>query len=179
MKKNQKQKKALLNLLTEFDKSIERELSPKKLGFKPIDKEISEKLLKGVLSYRNCQDQIFDNFYRTRFDYVFRNRKLIIEYDEKQHFSEPRALTFSLYPEIFLHFDKEIYKKLCEDTKNTTGSGKTPFRLEQRAYYDSLKDLTAAKNGYILIRLIWKDYDFTVQEDKEQLYNLLKQKSCL
>lgn len=98
-------------------------------------------------------------------DFYVESEKLIIEYDEGQHFSPQRQMTLENYPkDIQLGFDKNEWIAYCKMIKDTYGKkykifNRRPCRVEQRAYYDSVKDIEAAKHGYKLIR-IKHDDDF-------------------
>jgi hypothetical protein len=48
-----------------------------------------------------------------------------------------------------------------------------PYRDEQRAFYDSLRDILAARNGVRLIRLRYGTFDWTGPDAEAQLCNLL------
>jgi len=84
---------------------------------------------------------------------------LIIEYDECQHFTEPRAISLGCYPQnISFAFDIGYWKKECNEIK-----AKDPnliYRDEQRAFHDSVRDILAARNGMHLIRIKHGDYDW-------------------
>ena len=67
---------------------------------------------------------------------------MIIEYDERQHFTEQRAKSLAYYPSNRnLGFDKDKWREACENIKATD---KDPlYRDEQRAFYDSVRDILA------------------------------------
>lgn len=50
---------------------------------------------------------------------------------------------------------------------------KTPFRDEQRAYYDSVRDILAARNGITLIRIKHRNYDWVSNSGKKIIGNLI------
>ena len=65
----------------------------------------------------------------------------ILEFDERQHFTIPRKIALSLYPdEVKVGFDKALWMKLCEELHQVDNDPKVPFRDEQRAWYDTLRD---------------------------------------
>ena len=87
-------------------------------------------------------------------DYFIPSEKLIIEYDEIQHFTCQRAKSLELYPtDLQFGFDCKEWLTACQLIKARDSDRKTPYRDEQRAYYDSLKDILAAQNGMWMIRL--------------------------
>jgi hypothetical protein len=58
-------------------------------------------------------------------------------------------------------------------SRATDPDRKFPYRDEQRAFYDSLRDILAARNGVRLIRLRYGTFDWTGPGGDEQLNNLL------
>lgn len=98
-----------------------------------------------------------------RCDFYISSEKLIVEYDERQHFTLQRAKTLELYPQdISLEFDRQEWIKTCNSIKATDPN--PPYRDEQRAFYDSLRDILAAQNGYRLVRFRQGDFDWTCHE---------------
>ena len=70
----------------------------------------------------------------------------IVEFDESQHFTAPRKLALSAYPaEHPLGFSAERWIALCEhhDARDNNPS----YRDEQRAWYDTLRDLVPSLKG--------------------------------
>ena len=64
----------------------------------------------------------------------------IVEFDESQHFTAPRKLALSGYPaEHPLGFSAERWIALCEH--HDVRDSDPPYRDEQRAWYDTLRDL--------------------------------------
>jgi very-short-patch-repair endonuclease len=89
---------------------------------------------------------------RLRCDILIPSQKLIVEYDERQHFTIPRAIALRLYPaEIAIGFDRGEWIAHCETIAATDND--PPYRDEQRAFYDSVRDLRAAANSYCVARL--------------------------
>ena len=103
----------------------------------------------------------FASFGRSlRCDYFVPGERLIIEYDERQHFTLQRAKTLELYPQdIVLGFDPEEWIATCRSVQATDPM--PPYRDEQRAFYDSLRDILAARNGVRLVRLRYGKFDWT------------------
>jgi hypothetical protein len=99
---------------------------------------------------------------------------LIIEYDERQHFTLPRAISFQHYPsQLRLGFDVQEWNKECDRTHAVDPS--PPYRDEQRAFYDSLRDILSSSNGYILLRLRHGDSDWTSEEAGQLLETVLSE----
>ena len=84
--------------------------------------------------------------------------KLIIEFDESQHFTLPRKLALENYPrELELGFDRQRWISLCE--KLNRKDNDPPYRDEQRAWYDTLRDyVPLVRSLKPTIRLFAKDH---------------------
>jgi hypothetical protein len=91
-------------------------------------------------------------------DFLHEPTGTLIEVDERQHFTSARLLTLRLYPpEIPLGFDRAEYEALC---RRLQGQANRDFahrsapafgpggRQQQRAYFDSLRDLAAPVMGH-------------------------------
>ncbi|HSB30524.1 MAG TPA: hypothetical protein VLD55_02890, partial [Candidatus Sulfobium mesophilum] len=65
---------------------------------------------------------------------------VIVEFDESQHFTELREISISEYPkDMVLGFDKRKWQSLCSKLKRKDND--PPYRDEQRAWYDTLRDV--------------------------------------
>jgi len=72
-------------------------------------------------------------------DFFIPEPGFIVEFDESQHFTFPRKITLSHYPDnIILGFDRKRWMALCEEIN--TRDTDPPFRDEQRAWYDTVRD---------------------------------------
>ena len=80
-------------------------------------------------------------------DYYVPKQNLIVEFDESQHFSRPRHLALSIYPDdLTLGFSLERWKELC---RQIDARDDMPVdRDERRAWYDSLRDLVPTLYGF-------------------------------
>lgn len=106
-----------------------------------------------------------------RCDFVCENSKLIIEYDERQHFSEARKISLLAYPDVPLHYDRELWISACQDIQ---AKDNYPVnRDEVRAFYDSTRDIEAAKHGYTLVRIMHGQIDFQSANAYKKLAELL------
>lgn len=86
-----------------------------------------------------------------RCDFVIPEERLIVEYDERQHFTIQRAKALELYPsDLKFGFDRSGWIAACNSIRATDPV--PPHRDEQRAFYDSLRDILAVQNGYRVIR---------------------------
>lgn len=115
-------------------------------------------------------------------DFFVPKHGLIIEFDESQHFTLPRKITLEHYPEkLELGFDKERWIKLCE--KKKAKDNDPPYRDEQRAWYDTLRDFLPLKKGLKpTIRLFAKDFEWCSlnpnnRSDVKIFENILKKTS--
>jgi hypothetical protein len=76
-------------------------------------------------------------------DYFLPARRVVVEFDETQHFTAPRRLTLALYPVNFpLGFDRARWMTLCAKLDRHDDS--PPHRDEQRAWLDVLRDFASA-----------------------------------
>lgn len=110
-----------------------------------------------------------------RCDFVCESEKLIIEYDERQHFSKAREITLDCYNDLPLCYDADLWKKACSDIE---AKDNNPInRDEIRAYYDSVRDIEAVNHGYRLVRIMHGQIDFESEDAKELLVKILKPES--
>lgn len=91
-----------------------------------------------------------DSFVRTdrlpKVDYYLPKQRTVVEFDESQHFTRPRHITLSFYPaDLELGFDRQRWMELakCLDRHDNDPI----YRDEQRAWYDTLRDFSAAVLG--------------------------------
>ena len=83
-----------------------------------------------------------------RCDYFLPKQRIIIEVDERQHFTAPRAQALLIYPvEACLNFSKKVWIDTCKQINAKDNS--PPYRDEQRAFYDSMRDLLPVENGML------------------------------
>jgi hypothetical protein len=105
-------------------------------------------------------------------DFHIPSHRLIIEYDERQHFTLPRGTALGLYPhDLHFGFDLEEWIDACHQTRANDPT--PPYRDEQRAFYDTLRDLLAAQHEYTLIRLRDGVIDWTSSDAHQGLDDLL------
>jgi hypothetical protein len=80
-------------------------------------------------------------------DYYMPEQKLIVEFDESQHFSRPRLISLSLYPDdLKFGFSLARWKALC---RRIDAVDDTPTdRDERRAWYDTVRDLVPIIYGF-------------------------------
>lgn len=115
-----------------------------------------------------------DNKCNLKFDFACEKQKVIIEYDEQQHFTKQRKIALKSYPsDIHLYYSKEIWLKACDDINARMKKKKDPLRDEKRAFYDSVRDIEAYRHGYKLIRIMHGQFDFSRDDAKEYLLELI------
>jgi hypothetical protein len=90
-------------------------------------------------------------------DYFVPSLGLIVEFDESQHFTAPREIALSNYPdEIELGFDRDRWIGLCRELQRRDND--PPYRDEQRAWYDTLRDFAPRVLGLKpTVRLVARD----------------------
>ncbi|MDE2185067.1 MAG: hypothetical protein KGJ78_18795, partial [Alphaproteobacteria bacterium] len=108
-----------------------------------------------------------------RCDFYVPRANLIIEYDERQHFTEPRALTLELYPSLSLGFDIPRWLNACR--KIRAHDNDPPYRDEQRAFYDALRDILSQPNGTQLMRIKHGDWDWSRPDSGQHLTDIFRQ----
>ena len=116
-------------------------------------------ILKALCKYRNRCGFFGMRSRKLPCDFVIEKRKLIIEYDERQHFTAARKIALRNYPQdVVLHFSSSGWMKYCDEIDALDNH--PPYRDEQRAFYDSLRDIEAFRNGWTLLRIKDRDIDW-------------------
>lgn len=110
-----------------------------------------------VIHSELCKYHGFTSFVKTEklpnVDYYVENPKIIIEFDESQHFTKPREISLRHYPQnLKLGFDREKWKQKCLQLNRQDND--PPYRDEQRAWYDTLRDFSFLTLGIPTIRLL-------------------------
>ena len=105
----------------------------------------------------------------------------IVEFDESQHFTSARKLALSVYADDKpLGFSAKRWITLCE--QHNSKDNDPPFRDEQRAWYDTLRDLVPSIKGlYPTVRLyardrVWCSLDPDSEEDQKRFLDLMHQR---
>lgn len=111
-------------------------------------------------------------------DYWIPDPGFIVEFDESQHFTRPRKLALSAYAETpMLGFSARRWMELCN--RHDAKDNDPLFRDEQRAWYDTLRDLVPPTQGFQpTVRLyasdqIWCSLDPDNREDRERFSRLI------
>jgi hypothetical protein len=135
------------------------------------ESDLVRQLRERLASYRS-----FNNFSTPgralRCDFYIPRANLIIEYDERQHFTEPRALTLELYPSLSLGFDPRRWLNACREIRSRDND--PPYRDEQWAFYDALRDILSQANGTQLIRIKHGDWDWSRPDSGQYLMDLFQ-----
>lgn len=86
-------------------------------------------------------------------DFFVPNPGFILEFDESQHFTKPRELTLRMYPDsLKLAFDREVWIDRC--TRLQKKDNDPPYRDEQRAWYDTLRDFSSSILDIAVVRVL-------------------------
>jgi len=90
-------------------------------------------------------------------DYFVPDPGMIVEFDESQHFTAARKVALQHYPaKLKWGFDRRSWLERC--IKLNRKDNDPPYRDEQRAWYDTLRDFLPKKlNLYPTVRLFSKD----------------------
>ena len=111
-------------------------------------------------------------------DYWVPDPGFIVEFDESQHFTRPRRLALSAYGDTHtLGFSARRWMELCE--RHDAKDNDPAFRDEQRAWYDTLRDLVPPTQGFEpTVRLYardqaWCSLDPDSREDRERFSDLI------
>lgn len=98
------------------------------------------------------------------FDFFLPRIGVVVEFDERQHFTPLRATALKAYPtEIELGFDKARWIQLSEEIR--AGDNSPIYRDEQRAFYDAIRDITVSKVG---LKPVVRIFEEDVQWEKEE-----------
>lgn len=101
-------------------------------------------------------------------DFYIPDPGFIIEFDESQHFTTPRKIALEHYPEFELGFDRERWLTLCE--RINAKDNDPPYRDEQRAWYDTLRDFIPAVKGLKpTVRLFSQDFQWCSLDPEKPL----------
>jgi len=128
-----------------------------------------EKIYNKICEYRGIK-----NFVKAkklpRVDFFVPKKKIIIEYDESQHFTKPREIALSHYPKSKNYgYSTRRWCELCSELNRKDND--PPYRDEQRAWYDTLRDFAPFIWGEgTTIRLysrdlVWCSLDTAIEPD--------------
>jgi len=116
-----------------------------------------------------------------RCDFFIPTPGFVVEFDESQHFTIPRRLSLQNYPDdLKLGFSLTKWIPLCDETKAKDAD--PPYRDEQRAWYDTLRDFLSVSKGLEpTVRLYynevqWCSLDVNDPEDVRRFKNLTERR---
>jgi hypothetical protein len=142
-----------------------------------IDAEL-RMILDKIESFREMKIKKWNTNGKLSFDFFIPSKNIVIEFDERQHFTLPRATSLRTYPKrAMLGFDKEKWIQLCGDIN--AGDNSPEYRDEQRAFYDAIRDIMAPRIGLKpVIRIyeadvLWEREGETSPKAKEILRQIL------
>jgi len=106
------------------------------------------------------QHRGFTDFIRASYvdvDFFVPDPGIIIEFDESQHFTEPRKIALLRYPpDLATGFSRDAWMQHCDEIRAYDND--PPFRDEQRAWYDTLRDFLPEIAGFRpIVRLYARD----------------------
>lgn len=110
-------------------------------------------------------------------DYYVKSLNCLIEIDESQHFTAPRRITLHLYPKRFHSgFDIKEWIYRCKDLDRHDND--IPYRDEQRAWFDTIRDLLPPLFGMApTIRIFAKDLA-KYEENYINISKLIRSRLC-
>jgi hypothetical protein len=93
-------------------------------------------------------------------DFWVPNPGFVVEFDESQHFTDCRALALERYPgDITFGFDRDSWLSHCRTI--CAEDHDPPFRDEQRAWYDTLRDYVPHVKGlHPTLRLFASEFEW-------------------
>ncbi|MDY6790738.1 MAG: hypothetical protein SWH54_05660 [Thermodesulfobacteriota bacterium] len=109
-------------------------------------------------------------------DYYIKSLNCIVEFDESQHFTSPRALTLSRYPRgLKLGYDRKVWLNRCQELNRHDND--PPSRDETRAWYDTIRDILPVTFGMRpTIRVFAKEMIWC-EENNKNILHILKRNS--
>lgn len=119
--------------------------------------ETLKKIYQALCDFRGFKS-IVNSKKLAKADFFIPEKGFIIEFDESQHFTKPRAIALQHYPKNKrFGFSVDRWRLLCE--KLDRKDNDPLYRDEQRAWYDTLKDFAPIllKKGKI-VRLYSRDF---------------------
>ena len=103
------------------------------------------RVLSALMTYRGYNDFIRSG-QLPPCDFFVPDPGFLVEFDESQHFTIPRKIALSLYPhDSNIGFSIDRWISLCD--RHNAKDDNPPYRDEQRAWYDTLRDLIPSIHG--------------------------------
>ncbi|MBF0242293.1 MAG: hypothetical protein HQK64_07430 [Desulfamplus sp.] len=159
-------RKILLNLWSdvEIEKRIKGVFVPDLTDKSTIEPSLL-KILDAIQAHRQITVKGKKNFVLA-FDFFIPSINLPIEFDERQHFTPLRAIALNAYSDdTKLGFDKIRWINLSDQIR--AGDNSPIYRDEQRAFYDSIRDILAPRVGLKpVVRIFEDDVKWETEESK-------------
>ncbi len=125
-----------------------------------------------------------ENFVRAEHiaaDFFVPDPGFVVEFDESQHFTKPRLIALENYPaDLRAGYSVPQWKELCASLDKRDND--PPYRDEQRAWYETLRDFLPQIKGYLpTVRLysremVWCELDPEEPGDVERFRKFLEEK---
>jgi len=144
--------------------------------------KLLNKVYAALITYRKHRKFVRINTLH-RCDLYIPKPGFIVEFDESQHFSKARIISLNKYPSLLkLGFSKRKWIRLCSEINAKDND--PPFRDEQRAWYDTLRDFLPLLHKSKLkptVRIFMKEFKYcelnpNKKTDIKIFKNLLKAK---
>ncbi|NMX21492.1 hypothetical protein C5S30_03470 [ANME-1 cluster archaeon GoMg4] len=104
-----------------------------------------KRIFKNLQDYRGYKDFVYKDTL-PNCDYFVQNPGFVVEFDESQHFTIPRKISLQNYPRnLKVGFLLSEWGALCD--KINAKDNDPPYRDEQRAWYDTLRDFLPELTG--------------------------------
>jgi hypothetical protein len=108
-------------------------------------------------------------------DYYVETLNCLVEFDESQHFTRPRGITLKLYPGTRkLAFSKNEWRDRCRSIDRH--DNRPAYRDEQRAWFDTLRDLLPSYSGMNPTVRIWAKEMVWCEQSIGTIRRLLRQR---
>lgn len=108
------------------------------------------RIAEALHEHRGAQE-FFKRGTRLIADFFVEALNLVIEYDERQHFTRPRRITLDHYPsDLAVGFSVAEWQQACDQTRAVDSDAK---RDETRVFYDTVRDFEIIRHGLKIIRI--------------------------
>lgn len=157
------------------DVSVQLEAYKEKPYYEPLSK-----IYDALVNYRGCKDFVKSRMLNQS-DLYIPTEKILIETDEKQHFSEARVIALENYPKDFqFDYDSKLYKSKCSLLQAKSSNSK--HREEQRAWYDTIRDFLPMLRPDLVKKVVriplvgypWCSLNHKDEKDRKKFKELLK-----
>jgi len=133
-------------------------------------------IYRSLQQYRGAEDFVRAGY--VKIDFYVPEPGFAVEFDESQHFTQPRHIALEAYPPLLkVGYSVHQWKTHCEEID--AHDNDPPYRDEQRAWYDTLRDFLPEIKGFLpTVRLyagemVWCDLDPEDPTDVERFKRFL------